>query len=76
MSDCRGPYFTRYPHDRWSSYWYEDETGDEDVSNIIWDGDPTTLNFGLALASWILGLPDVDDKKAQTIIDILWRFYR
>jgi Fe-S-cluster formation regulator IscX/YfhJ len=55
---------------------YEDETGDEDVSNIIWDGDPTTLNFGLALASWILGLPDVDDKKAQAIIDILWRFYR
>ena len=76
MSDCRGPYFTRYPFGRWSSYLYEDETGDEDVSNIIWDGDPTTLNFGLALASWILGLPDVDDKKAQAIIDILWRFYR
>lgn len=33
-------------------------------------------NFGLGLASWILGLKGVDEKKAQGIVDIIWSFFK
>ena len=33
------------------------------------------VNFGLGLASWILGLPGVEEFKAQGIVDIIRKFF-
>lgn len=34
------------------------------------------FNFGLGLASWILGLPGVEEHKAQGIVNIIRYFFR
>lgn len=34
------------------------------------------INFGLGLASWILGLRGVDESKAQGIVNIIWQFFK
>lgn len=34
------------------------------------------FNFGLGLASWILGLPGIDEGKAQSIVNIIWSFFK
>lgn len=34
------------------------------------------INFGLSLASWILGLRGVEEYKAQGIVDIIHCFFK
>jgi hypothetical protein len=34
------------------------------------------FNFGLGLASWILGLLGIEEHKAQGIVDIVWKFFK
>ena len=34
------------------------------------------FNFGLGLASWILGLPGVEETKAQGIVNLIWKFFK
>lgn len=34
------------------------------------------FNFGLGLASWILGLPGVGEYKAQGIVEIIRAFFK
>ena len=33
------------------------------------------INFGLSLASWILGLHGIEEYKAQCIVDIIRMFF-
>lgn len=34
------------------------------------------FSFGLGLASWILGLPGVEEHKAQSIVNLIWSFFK
>lgn len=34
------------------------------------------FNFGLSLASWILGLPGVEEHKAQGIVNLIWELFK
>lgn len=33
------------------------------------------INFGLSLASWLLGLSGIEETKAQGIVDIIRKFF-